>query len=203
MGVHNYWGRNPLHFGRNNFALPIDSHMVLLVYSYYYSIIPPYCGLCAGLILVKRMGRGAAIVNVSSGASTIGQPLLYSMSKAALNAMQACCVSCHSLFHVLRQCQCYFSSQIWNLLIGILHRQKSKPLGSACDRIFHCSSRWIPFWSIFLNIFTAVRNWSLQTFSKHEMESAHKFKASVLFGEYFQFVLFRGEVSYRGLFFYL
>eukprot|EP00667_Euglena_gracilis_P022122 EG_transcript_24485 len=37
---------------------------------------------------VKRMGRGAAIVNVSSGASTIGQPLLYSMSKAALNAMQ-------------------------------------------------------------------------------------------------------------------
>eukprot|EP00668_Euglena_longa_P029380 GGOE01036728.1.p1 GENE.GGOE01036728.1~~GGOE01036728.1.p1 ORF type:complete len:259 (-),score=63.81 GGOE01036728.1:241-993(-) len=36
----------------------------------------------------KRMGQGAAIVNISSGASNIGQPLLYSMSKAALNSMQ-------------------------------------------------------------------------------------------------------------------
>jgi len=36
----------------------------------------------------KRMPKGSAIVNVSSGSATLGKPLLYAMSKGALNSMQ-------------------------------------------------------------------------------------------------------------------
>jgi len=36
----------------------------------------------------KRMAAGAAIVNLSSGSAYIGTPLLYAMSKGALNSMQ-------------------------------------------------------------------------------------------------------------------
>ena len=36
----------------------------------------------------KRMAPGSAIVNLSSGSAYIGTPLLYSMSKGALNSMQ-------------------------------------------------------------------------------------------------------------------
>ena len=36
----------------------------------------------------KRMKPGSAIVNLSSGSAYIGTPLLYSMSKGALNSMQ-------------------------------------------------------------------------------------------------------------------
>ena len=34
-------------------------------------------------------GQGGAIVNVSSGSALFGQPLLYGMTKSALNAMQS------------------------------------------------------------------------------------------------------------------
>ena len=36
----------------------------------------------------KRMASGSAIVNLSSGSAYLGRPLLYSMSKGALNSMQ-------------------------------------------------------------------------------------------------------------------
>ena len=36
----------------------------------------------------KRMAPGSAVVNLSSGSAYLGRPLLYSMSKGALNSMQ-------------------------------------------------------------------------------------------------------------------
>ena len=40
----------------------------------------------------KRMAPGSAIVNMSSGSASLGTPLLYSMSKGALNSMQGALV---------------------------------------------------------------------------------------------------------------
>ena len=48
----------------------------------------------------ERMTDGGAIVNVSSGSAFMGSPMLYGMSKAALNSMQVCAVQCR------RRCRC-------------------------------------------------------------------------------------------------